>query len=39
MASLKYSEESGDKVQGEIKTAKHLVIRTMLVDTTVNPGF
>ena len=37
--SLQDSGESGEKVQDEITTSKYLVTRTMLVDTTVHPGF
>ena len=32
---FKDSGESGDKVQYDIKTTKHLVTCTMLVDTTL----
>ena len=35
MISLQDSGESGDEVQDEITTIKHLVTCTMLVDTTV----
>ena len=31
--------DSGDKVQDEITAEKHQVTCTMLVDTTLHPGF
>ena len=39
MIILKDYEESGEKVQDEITTTKHLVTCTMSVDTTVHPVF
>ena len=36
--SLQDSGKSGKKVKDEIKISKHLLTRTMLVDTTVYPG-
>ena len=38
MISLQNSGESGDKIQDEMTTTKHLVTCTMLVETTVHPG-
>ena len=38
MIILQYPRKSGDKEYAEITTAKHLVTRTVMVDTTVNPG-
>ena len=35
MISLKYSVESGDKVQDDSTTTKHIVSQTMQVDTTL----
>ena len=37
--SIQDSEVLGDKIQDEITTTKHLVTCTMLVYTTVHPGF
>ena len=39
MISFKNYEYSGDKLQDDITTRKHIVTFTMLVDTTVNTGF
>ena len=39
MISFQNYGYSGDKLQDDITTTKHIVTFTMLVDTTLHPGF
>ena len=39
MKSFHYYGESGEKVKDNTTTAKHPITLTILVDTSVHPGF
>ena len=39
MISLHYSGESGDELQYDVTTTKHILKCTVIFDTTVHPGY